>query len=39
MAETKKGSTLVNSPFKDAIVKPGGGHSSPAPAQNNKTGK
>jgi len=34
----KKGG-ITNTPFKDAVAKAGGGLASPAPAQNNKSGK
>ena len=34
----KKGG-ITQTPFKDAVAKPKGGLSSPAPAQNNKSGK
>lgn len=37
MATAKKG--VIATPFVDAIAKPKGGLSSPAPAQNNKSGK
>ena len=34
-----KSGGITKSPFKDAIAKPGGGLKSPAPEQNNKSGK
>lgn len=40
MANQKKaGSGITATPFKDAVAKPGGGLGSPAPEQNNKSGK
>lgn len=37
MGSVKKGA--ISTPFADAVAKPKGGLASPAPAQNNKSGK